>query len=141
MKTILSLMALAFGISANAGTNDVLLYQHAPNPDGVPTNWPAKVQPLPEGTPPALRANWLRLSDAELAALKAAARPAFEAWLASRDAAQATVKTNRAQLIVDTISDIELALANWDTLTAAQQKAVLRRVVVIVRAMLKDELR
>ena len=47
-------------------------------------------------------------------------------------------KIDRAILIRDTIADFKAALANWDTLTAAQQKAVLKRCVQVLTAMLKE---
>jgi len=47
-------------------------------------------------------------------------------------------RIDRAILIRDTISDFRTALANWDTLTAAQQKAVLKRCVQVLVAMLKE---
>lgn len=119
---------------------NVLLYANASNPLSIPGTWPAQVIPVPDGAP-APSAPWQRMTQAQYDAHLASAKPAFDAWAASRDAAEVTVKTTRAQVIADTISDIDLALANWDTLTNAQQKAVLRRVVVIIRAMLRDELR
>ena len=47
-------------------------------------------------------------------------------------------KVDRSILIRDTIADFQAALANWDTLTAAQQKAVLKRCVQVLTAMLKE---
>ena len=47
-------------------------------------------------------------------------------------------KIDRSILIRDTIADFKAALANWDTLTAAQQKAVLKRCVQVLTAMLKE---
>jgi len=43
---------------------------------------------------------------------------------------------DRAQLLSDTINDLDLALANWDALSAAQQKAVLKRLTQVIRILL-----
>jgi acyl-CoA reductase-like NAD-dependent aldehyde dehydrogenase len=46
----------------------------------------------------------------------------------------------RDALIANAISDFNLALTNWATITAAQQKAVLQRCVQVLIAMLRNEL-
>ena len=45
---------------------------------------------------------------------------------------------DRAQLLSDTINDLDLALANWDALAAAQQKAVLKRLTQVIRILLVE---
>jgi len=45
----------------------------------------------------------------------------------------------RIALITDTINDLQAALSNWDTLTAAQQKAVLKRLTQVVVILLKED--
>jgi hypothetical protein len=50
-------------------------------------------------------------------------------------------KADRTQLMADTIADGELALKNWDSLTAAKQKDVLKRCLQIILALLKSELK
>lgn len=142
MKPFLSILAFMLAVSGARGNWDILLYQHAPNPDGKPTNWVARQEyPLATNRP----APWIRMTQAQVDAHKAAAKATFDAWLAAREAAEATAaettKRTREQLIADTIGDLDTALANWDTLTNAQQKAVLRRLVVIVRAILKEDMR
>ena len=137
MRSLIASLLL-FAVPALGQSFDVMLYRDAPNPDGAPTNWIAKIQaPLATNRP----APWIRITALQLATHQSNALPAFNAWVASRESAETTVKSSRAKLIIDTIADIDLALANWDTLTNAQQKAVLRRVVVIIRAMLKEELK
>jgi hypothetical protein len=54
---------------------------------------------------------------------------------------EAETKTaNRDALIANAISDFNLALTNWGTITTAQQKAVLKRCVQVLIAMLRNEL-
>lgn len=45
---------------------------------------------------------------------------------------------DRAHLLNDTISDLDTALANWDALSAAQQKAVLKRLTQVIRILLVE---
>jgi len=45
---------------------------------------------------------------------------------------------DRAQLLNDTVADLDTALANWDALTAAQQKAVLKRLTQVIRILLVE---
>jgi len=45
----------------------------------------------------------------------------------------------RSNAVRDTISDFKLALANWDTLNAVQQKAVLKRVVQALLWLVAEE--
>lgn len=47
----------------------------------------------------------------------------------------------RDTLIAESIADFQLALTNWNTLTAAQQKAVLKRCVQVLVAVIKNELK
>lgn len=63
-------------------------------------------------------------------------------WLRPDGTAPTGKETNlvaRLRLRADTIADAEQALANWSSLTAAQQKAVLKRVVEFILLVLKDE--
>ena len=45
---------------------------------------------------------------------------------------------DRAKLLNDTIADLDMALSNWDALTAAQQKAVLKRLTQVIRILLVE---
>ena len=46
----------------------------------------------------------------------------------------------RQQQITDTIVDLSLAVANWGTLSAANQKAVLLRLTQVILILLKERL-
>jgi hypothetical protein len=138
MKTILFfLMSAACCIGQ---TYDVLLYKDTPNPDGIPGNWPARVE-ISTGRP----SPWFQVTKAQLETYKANNAAAYEQWEAQREAdklaAETAERTRRETLIAQAISDFQMALDNWANLTAAQQKAVLQRCVQVLIALLKDELK
>jgi hypothetical protein len=121
-------------------TYDVLLYKDTPNPDGIPGNWPARVE-ISTGRP----APWFQVTKAQLETYKANNDAAYAQWEAQREAdklaAETTERTRRETLIATAISDFNSALNNWVGLSAAQQKAVLQRCVQVLIALLKDELK
>jgi hypothetical protein len=121
-------------------TYDVLLYKDTPNPDGIPGDWPARVELSTGRTAP-----WFQVTKAQLDTYKANNAAAYEQWAAQREAdklaTETTERTRRETLIAQAKSDFQTVLNNWDTLTAAQQKAVLQRCVQILFAILKDELK
>lgn len=47
-------------------------------------------------------------------------------------------RVDRQRLLLDTIADLDQALDNWDALSAAQQKAVLKRLVQVERIRLVE---
>jgi hypothetical protein len=121
-------------------TYDVLRYQDTSNPDSIPGNWPAREE-ISTGRP----APWIQVTKAQLEAYKANNAAAYEQWAAQREAdklaAETAERTKRETLIATAISDFQMALDNWGTLTATQQKAVLQRCVQVLIALLKDELK
>lgn len=141
MRVIYYILALA-GLSTVAQAQqhfDVLLYRDVPNPNNVPTNWPARVEISTDRPAP-----WIKVTREQLEVYRETHRAAYENWEATREqakrAAETTERTRREQLIAQAIADFDLALENWAGLSAAQQKAVLQRCVQILRAMLREEL-
>jgi hypothetical protein len=124
---------------------DVLTYQHAPNPNGVPEAWPAQVHRVTnEAVPPA--ANWTRYTREQLEAYKATHQAAIDNWNAVREAAAKAAEDTRVatrdQLIAGAIARIDTdlprmanAVANFETLTTAQRWAVVKELLELVHFM------
>ena len=117
--------------------NAILLWKDVTNPDSIPGEWPAVVMPGISTAPDARP--WIFETDAQLLARKQTYQSAYDSWLSSKATSEKSASDARIQEISDTIADFDLALTNWATLSAAQQKAVLRRCVVVLKYMLKEQ--
>jgi hypothetical protein len=63
---------------------DVLTYAHAPNPLGIPAEWPAQVREVLDDTPPPA-APWVRMTREQYAAHRAEHQPAYEGWASAQE--------------------------------------------------------
>jgi hypothetical protein len=73
---------LIFLLFASPALADVAVQLYGDNPQGVPAEWPKQVQPLRAGDEPA--SGWIRMTDAELSAHKAAHQAEYDAWEAAK---------------------------------------------------------
>lgn len=70
-----ALIILILPLALTAAEFDVLLYNNVPNPNGVPTNWPARIEATAGRPSP-----WILMSTAELTTYQAFHYPAYSNW-------------------------------------------------------------
>ena len=107
--------------------------------NGIPDGWPKLLRPLGKEVGPLLEGEELKTGD-ELIDIKKTLQPLMDARDAAEVAAKTAVIKTREQLLYDSRKDLIQALANWDTLTAAQQKAVLKRLVQLTAILIDEKL-
>ena len=136
MKKLILVMLMAAS-AALADNYAVVFYRGDTN--GIPDGWPKLVRPLGKAEGPLAEGEELKTFD-ELADIRKTLQPIMDA----RDAAETTSKVaavrTREQMLTDARKTLVQALANWDALTAAQQKAVLKYITQLTVLLIDEKL-
>lgn len=109
-------------------------------PQGIPPNWPTRVQSIGDATrlPDRYPDPWLLMSEKEVATLKAANEAAKEAWNSSKETEAAAPKRDRDALIRQAKADLTTIVDTTGALTAAQLSNAARATARILRALIED---
>ena len=139
MKTLLTCFLLAAARTACAAHFAVITHGQLDTPHvvtGIPTNWPARQQPIVGTNLPAqypADTGWKVMTGEEVEALKASLKPAFDVWRAARDEAGkpglvwtrrefiARVTPQEWKAFKRAATTNEIAEMAWDTLMLSTQ--------------------
>lgn len=135
----MKLRSLFFGFAAaialSSSAQNFAVQTYKADPTGIPDGWPQLIRPLGETTGPLFSGEALMSSD-QLAKAKDSFAAAMEARNASIEQTKVSDARAREDLLRDIRKDLIAAINAWDSLTAAQQKAVVKRIVQLVIAIL-----
>lgn len=137
MKRIISILGLICMTQLNGSAANYAVTFWSGDSSGIPDGWPQTVRELGDATGPLSDGESLKTRE-QLNAIKRALQPAMDSRHAGLQSAEMSLREARRIEIKDTLHDLRKAIGNWDALTSAQQKDVLKRVVSIVLVLVGE---
>lgn len=107
------------------------IQQYKNDPTGIPDGWPQLIRILKDDREELKEGEKLYTQE-ELDNLRKSLQSAMDARDSADVSAKQTAQRDIEQLKLDARKELVLALANWDTLTAGQLKAVQKRLAQAV---------
>lgn len=108
------------------------------DPSGIPDGWPKLVRPLGEAKGPLLGEEVLQTRE-ELEAVCKSLQSAMDERDATQALAVTTAAKSRDVLLQSAADEARSVLDNWASITAAQQKAILKRVVQVILLLITED--
>lgn len=110
----------------------VLLYSDIPNPEGVPSGWPAEVRDLGESVVlPTDGRPWRLMTSAQLQTQFDANQTAKDTWQAAKDNAAMIAEAQRATAIELARTNLSANLIMFDSLTDSQRIALIKDLIIV----------